>query len=340
MVEYSFVSTVYNNANRLKICMDSLIKASANLDFEIVIVDNYSNDGSFEILRDYASLYGNIRVLRQKCSRGLGRQIAYKNSQGKYLITVDMDTEYLSKKLCDFLLAHKQSKLKDTYVLKTWESFCIYPRHAVDKVEGWRDYNIGEDMDILARLFLVNSVVFLPINLELNEPYSERQAVEAPFMMLQVFQREQRYAKGLNLISRTLRNRVDLYCSFDYTLRKLILRYKCLKIKIPKIFLAGTFMVLLKFINIFFRRRTTHADPDLNNGHYVFYMCIKNMIDPTQFRLETELGPIYLDEHFRFIASLKPDIVKGLQHLYAIDKKRKMQIFPHQITQVTNRLKS
>jgi len=86
MVEYSFLSTIYNNVNRVKVCLDSILAAVSGLDFEIVIVDNYSTDGSFEVLKEYARLNSNIRILRCNCLRGLGRQIAFENSKGKYVV--------------------------------------------------------------------------------------------------------------------------------------------------------------------------------------------------------------------------------------------------------------
>ena len=325
MVEYSFLSTLYNNADRLKVCLDSIINASANLDFEIVIVDNYSTDGSFEILKDYTSLYSNIKVLRRKCCRGLGRQIAFKNSKGRYLITIDMDTEYLSGKLHRFLLAHKKSKIKDMYALKTWGSLCLYPRHIVEKAGGWRDYNIGEDMDILTRLFLAHLIIFMPVNLELNEPYIDRQEKETPLRMLEVFRRERRYAEGLNQIIRTLKNKVDFYCSLGYTLRKLVVRHRYMQIKLYKTFFAGILMLISKIVNIFSGRQITYADPNLSNVHYVFYKSIKNMVNPSEFGLEAEPGPDFLDKHFQFIAGLKPDIIKALQVLYSQDTRRRMQ---------------
>jgi glycosyltransferase involved in cell wall biosynthesis len=308
MVEYSFVGTLYNNVNRLKVCLDSVVRASAGLDCEIVIVDNYSTDGSFEMLRDYARKQNNIRVIRMMCSRGLGRQVAYKNSQGKYLITIDMDTEYLSEKLQRFLLAFEHSRLRDHYALKTWGSLCMFPRHIVEKVEGWRDYNMGEDMDILTRLFSASLAVFVPIDLEINEPYEDEEVKKTSIGVLEDRRREQRYAKGSRGLSRTwriLKNKIDYYCALDYTLRKAITRNRQLRTKIRNAFYVGTFLVISKILNILYKRPTVHVDSDLNNAEYVFYKSIVNMVDPSEFGLEAEQDPDLARTQFAVIACVR-----------------------------------
>ncbi|HUT43953.1 MAG TPA: glycosyltransferase family 2 protein, partial [Desulfobacterales bacterium] len=173
MVDFSVCATTYNNAGRLKVCLDSIIKALVDLDFEVVIVDNYSTDGSQEIIWDYAHRYANIKVLRCSCSRGLGRQLAFENSSGRHIITIDTDTEYYSEKLHKILVSYKQGKLGEMTAVHFWGSLGIYPRPLVEKAGGWRDYNVGEDNDFLARLSKVGHLVFLPINIEMNEPYEE-----------------------------------------------------------------------------------------------------------------------------------------------------------------------
>jgi glycosyltransferase involved in cell wall biosynthesis len=152
MVDYSFLSTMYNNISRVKACLDSILAAANGLDYEIIIVDNYSTDGSFEVLKNYARTYKNLKLFRSNCLRGLGRQISFEHSKGKYVIPIDMDTIYLSEKVHKFLCSYLQSE-KNVLGIKTWGSFCVFPRNLIERVGGWRNYNVGEDMDILARLF-------------------------------------------------------------------------------------------------------------------------------------------------------------------------------------------
>lgn len=323
MVEFSVCATTYNNASRLRICLDSIIDALADSDFEIVIVDNYSTDGTYEIIQDYARRYCNIKVFRFKCSRGLGRQLAFKNSSGRYIITIDTDTEYHSKKFRRFLVSYMKTELKDSKAVKFWgssgwSSLGIHPRRLVEKVDGWRDYNVGEDTDFLARLCKIGSLVFLPINMEVNEPYRDSRRGPTAALRFSSIVREKRYFQALlQQARRALKNMIDEYCTQDLTIYKLVLRHKHLKIGAHKTFLATTFLLFSKVINSALKRPITHSDRDLNNFHYIYYNFLKNIIDPKKFGFKAEIGPSFIYEHFHFVTRLKPDIMNNFRFLCA-----------------------
>ena len=92
----SIYATVYNNFSKVKESLNSIIKQFSDFStsFEFVIVDNYSNDGTWEILQKFAKKYKNIKLIREHCSRGKGRAIAFNNTCGDYTFYVDLDTIY------------------------------------------------------------------------------------------------------------------------------------------------------------------------------------------------------------------------------------------------------
>ena len=87
MVKYSFCITCYNS----KDIVDDFIEPLLNLkdDYEIIIVDGGSKDGTYEKFKKYEK--DNIKILRENCSIGKGRDIALKASQGEIIITLDFD---------------------------------------------------------------------------------------------------------------------------------------------------------------------------------------------------------------------------------------------------------
>lgn len=82
---------VRNTIAYLRQCLDSVINQTFD-DYEIVIVDNDSTDGSAELLDDYASKYGFIRVIHQT-NQGLllSRRRAIEAAKGDYLCFLDSD---------------------------------------------------------------------------------------------------------------------------------------------------------------------------------------------------------------------------------------------------------
>jgi glycosyltransferase involved in cell wall biosynthesis len=91
MKSISFCSTVYNNYNTIEHGILSLIKAVKRLDvrYEIVVVDNFSSDGTYELLLRLRREIPTLKIIRKKCSRGSGRQLAFYYSSGDVIFPFD-----------------------------------------------------------------------------------------------------------------------------------------------------------------------------------------------------------------------------------------------------------
>lgn len=126
--------------------MESILKQS-NDEFEVVVCDNCSNDGSREILEQYAKR-GKIRLIVEKSSRGKGRQIAFQMSTGNYIISgIDTD-DFLNSGFLRFL--HLYHKDHEGFMLSAG-TIHIIPRELVNQIGGWRDLQWGEDVDFHKR---------------------------------------------------------------------------------------------------------------------------------------------------------------------------------------------
>ena len=155
--KYSICITQFNNGATVKQSLESILNQIDD-DFEVVVVDNKSTDGSYEILKKFEGI-GKIKLVQIKCSRGKGREIAFENSRGKYIIA-NMDMDDVFKPRLRELLARYHavaegkllwsfSKMKGGY----WggESFTVAPRHLIKELGGWRDLQIFEDLELCTR---------------------------------------------------------------------------------------------------------------------------------------------------------------------------------------------
>lgn len=83
--------TVYNRKS-VKNTIDSILKQTFK-DFELLIIDNASNDGTFELLNDYAKKDQRVVVVQNKKNMGqtysLRRGMSLAN--GKYIARIDAD---------------------------------------------------------------------------------------------------------------------------------------------------------------------------------------------------------------------------------------------------------
>lgn len=88
---FSFVIPAYNVEAYIERCLDSILSQAFD-DFEIVVIDDGSTDGTSIILRRYAALDSRIRVFRQKNKgQGAARSFGIKTAKGRYVWFVDSD---------------------------------------------------------------------------------------------------------------------------------------------------------------------------------------------------------------------------------------------------------
>lgn len=131
--------TVYNNRNRVLDCLKSLNKINAPKKF--LIVDNYSTDGTYEILKGLQE----IEIKRVKCSRGKGRQLAMELARDRaeindLFMTFDLDTVYNPSFTKAIEWAIKNIDHHTVFI----SQLCYYD---VNFKVPWRDINNGEDWE-------------------------------------------------------------------------------------------------------------------------------------------------------------------------------------------------
>lgn len=101
-VKVSIIVPVYNTAEYLPECLDSLVNQSLK-DIEIICVDDGSSDNSLEILEEYAKKDSRIKVFSNENSGlAITRNFGIEQSSGKYIGFVDSDDyvdEFMFEKL-------------------------------------------------------------------------------------------------------------------------------------------------------------------------------------------------------------------------------------------------
>ena len=99
----SIVIPVYNTRPYISECLDSLIEQSID-SFEIICVDDGSDDGSSELLNKYKNKYSFITVIRQNnAGAGVARNVGFSVARGKYVLFLDSDDyfdKHLLEKIC------------------------------------------------------------------------------------------------------------------------------------------------------------------------------------------------------------------------------------------------
>lgn len=105
----------YNHAKYLRRAIDSVLNQVVDFNFEIIIGDDFSTDGSREILKNYEHRYpGLIRLILQTSNTGGRKNFhdVYSAATGEYVIALETDDFWIdSNKLkiqVDFLNQHPE----------------------------------------------------------------------------------------------------------------------------------------------------------------------------------------------------------------------------------------
>ena len=98
----SIIIPCFNQGKYLSEAIDSSLNQTYS-NIEIICVNNFSEDNTYEILQKYSKKYPNIKVINLDKNVGLpnARNIAIEHASGKYILPLDSD-----------------DKIADTYVEK------------------------------------------------------------------------------------------------------------------------------------------------------------------------------------------------------------------------------
>ena len=123
MLLLSILITSHNQGALLERCVNSVISQLLPFEYEVVISDDYSTDGTWEIAKSLSERYAQVKAIQcdtsyyqpvNNCQRcGWNQCNAYRNSSGKYFAHIDADdffcegTEVLRKQV-ELLESHPE----------------------------------------------------------------------------------------------------------------------------------------------------------------------------------------------------------------------------------------
>ncbi|MBM7024186.1 glycosyltransferase family 2 protein, partial [Treponema sp. Marseille-Q4523] len=92
MYKISVIIPVFNSLNYLDRCIQSVVNQASFTDYEVVLIDDGSTDGSAELCDHYRSKHGNIVVKHQEnYGISLARKTGIDISSGLYAFFLDSD---------------------------------------------------------------------------------------------------------------------------------------------------------------------------------------------------------------------------------------------------------
>lgn len=110
-MDLSVIVVNWNTKKLLEDCLASIYKFTQNIDFEVIVVDNGSKDGSQKMVKDK---YPKAKLIANKNNLGFAKanNIGFGHAKGKYILLLNSDTYLIEnsfRKLVEF--AKKQENL-------------------------------------------------------------------------------------------------------------------------------------------------------------------------------------------------------------------------------------
>lgn len=308
----SICMTTYNVVNTLKINVLLIEKYLKDIPHEIVIVDNYSEDGTYDEIMKLKQRFSNIIFVQYKCSRGLGKRIATKLARGKYVyVIVDPDNIVNSKYLKELIDLYLKMPFKDK---KAWG--LLMPKNIIEH-ENWYNLNRAEDNEFVSRLMAKGLMVYVPIQLN-NKPYLkyERRGVHRSWLLPRDIFRELRYARQLHYLKRFVNNKLDMICGSGYTLSKVIREYFFLKrLSLLHALISTLYHLLWIALAKILKRKILSYDKYLSNYIYPKYAMIRNIYIPRNMPRNYRLRLLINRKEIEYISRYYPDIIDELLKL-------------------------
>ncbi len=149
----SVIVPVYNAEKTLRQCVESILRQE-HKDFELLLIDDGSNDSSSKICDEYAETDNHIRVFHKK-NGGVSsaRNLGIENAQGDWITFVDSD-DYIT---CDFFDAFQNCNedllIKQYIWLKNGKEYIDKRIAEYDLVDG------NESMRVFLNKFLTTMIL-------------------------------------------------------------------------------------------------------------------------------------------------------------------------------------
>jgi hypothetical protein len=93
-MKLSVIVVSYNTKDLTKACIESVMNEGSKLDFEVIVVDNNSKDGSVTELKKLWRKYKNLKLIENKENSGFSKanNQGAREASGEYILLLNSDT--------------------------------------------------------------------------------------------------------------------------------------------------------------------------------------------------------------------------------------------------------
>jgi len=149
----SIIIVTYNNLQYTKECLKSIGEYTQYPNYEIIIIDNLSEDGTKDYLMSIEKEYENIRVILNNENIGFarGNNIGLREANGEYLVLLNNDTVVTKGWLSTFIKHFKRNG-------KTYGMFCPVTNEIGNEAKINVNYKDIKEMHMFAEEYTLKNI--------------------------------------------------------------------------------------------------------------------------------------------------------------------------------------
>ena len=109
----SIIIPIKDKSSITRRCIDSIYEKSTYKNFEIILIDNNSNEKeTFKMIEEYEKKYDNFKSIRLECEFNYSyiNNVGVKVAKGDYLLFLNNDTEVLKPDFIEYMLGYARQK--------------------------------------------------------------------------------------------------------------------------------------------------------------------------------------------------------------------------------------
>jgi GT2 family glycosyltransferase len=162
MKKLSIVIVNWNTREYLRKCLESVFRYAGNLDYQLIVIDNHSQDSSQELLSSLRLLNDKIEVVLNKKNLGFAKAVnsGLRRAKGEYILLLNPDTQI------------KETTLEKSIKFMDDHSHCGVMGGKILNPDGSIQPSIRKFPTFLSQLFILLKLHHFTKNQSLKEYFS------------------------------------------------------------------------------------------------------------------------------------------------------------------------
>ncbi|MBR3883919.1 MAG: glycosyltransferase family 2 protein [Bacteroidaceae bacterium] len=291
MIKYSVITPVFNRADCITRCIESVINQinTNELEYEHIIVDDGSRDNTANIVSEYTKKYNHIKFIKLAENKGTNtaRNTAIKVATGNYCIILDSDDYFIEDALYKINECIKNKNYKH-YLFTPDDRYEVFCNSSI-----FKENNIFKYADFLSEKITGDFIHIIRTEIMQNNLFDESLRIHEGVFFLRFYKEAQEIYFNNTIVTIRERGRNDSVSKEYITINKNIILNNIKAIEIKINWFENEY-IRLKQTYILYKQYTQLLNYYLILGEYNKCKLIFKKIEQIGFHVSNKQKTMYM----------------------------------------------